>query len=241
MLKEVAQYLVSLKDNKTYQIHGDTYSDRELVRIAPHIDRPTPIKIRSLDGLVNLIQNEYDVFSDRYPIFVDIQNPRTVSVFTTFGDEMQRDFLYVCECDAPKFDRQWMDHEEAIIALRSMFVQDESSDIEYVLKLLSSISNESSVTSSDNGLSQTVETRQGVALNQRTQVRPRVTLRPYRTFLEVIQPASEFLLRLDKSGRVGLLPADSGMWTMTAKDSIEFYVSMKLKSLIEKHYVVVMK
>ena len=27
MLKEFAQYLVSLKDNKTYDIHGDTYSD----------------------------------------------------------------------------------------------------------------------------------------------------------------------------------------------------------------------
>ena len=26
MLKEFAQYLVSLKDNKTYNIHGDTYS-----------------------------------------------------------------------------------------------------------------------------------------------------------------------------------------------------------------------
>ena len=35
MLKEFAQYLVSLKDNKTYNIHGDTYSDHDLVRIKP--------------------------------------------------------------------------------------------------------------------------------------------------------------------------------------------------------------
>ena len=43
MLKEFAQYLVSLKDNKTYTIHGDTYSDRELVRILSliHISEPT--------------------------------------------------------------------------------------------------------------------------------------------------------------------------------------------------------
>ena len=32
-------YLVSLKDNKTYNINGDTYSDHDLVRIKPHIDR----------------------------------------------------------------------------------------------------------------------------------------------------------------------------------------------------------
>lgn len=36
MLKEFAQYLVSLKDNKTYNIHGDTYSDHDLVRLKPH-------------------------------------------------------------------------------------------------------------------------------------------------------------------------------------------------------------
>lgn len=32
MLKEALAYLVSLKENKTYEIHGDTYSDHELVR-----------------------------------------------------------------------------------------------------------------------------------------------------------------------------------------------------------------
>lgn len=30
MLKEAIQYLVSLKDNKIYEINGETYSDRDL-------------------------------------------------------------------------------------------------------------------------------------------------------------------------------------------------------------------
>lgn len=240
MLKELAQYLVSLKDNKTYQFHGDIYSDRELVRIPPHIDHPNSIKIRSLSSLVSLIQNEFDVFSDRYPIFVDVQSPRAVRVFTTFGEGMERDNLYVCECDAPKFEPKWMGHEEAIISLRAMFIQDNETDIEYVLDLLSKISSESSVTSSDNGVSQTVEARQGIALSQRVQVRPRVKLRPYRTFLEVDQPASDFLLRLDKDGRVGFLSADCDMWAMEAKKNIASYISKQLVNLVEHNYVVVM-
>lgn len=58
MLKEFAQYLVSLKDNKTYTIHGDTYSDRELVRIDPHVDRPRQISVSGLDSIVKLLRNE---------------------------------------------------------------------------------------------------------------------------------------------------------------------------------------
>ena len=37
MLKEFAQYLQSLKDNKIYTINGETYSDHDLVRIKPHV------------------------------------------------------------------------------------------------------------------------------------------------------------------------------------------------------------
>ena len=41
MLKEALQYLVSLKDNKIYEINGDTYSDRELHRIDLHVAVPS--------------------------------------------------------------------------------------------------------------------------------------------------------------------------------------------------------
>ena len=62
MLKEFAQYLVSLKDNKTYNIHGDTYSDHDLVRIKPHIDRPANLSVSGLDSIVKLVRNELDMF-----------------------------------------------------------------------------------------------------------------------------------------------------------------------------------
>ena len=64
MLNEFAQYLVSLKDNKTYDIHGDTYSDRDLVRIEPHIDRPTSISVSGLDSIVKLVRNEMDMLTN---------------------------------------------------------------------------------------------------------------------------------------------------------------------------------
>lgn len=241
MIKEAIQYLVGLKDNKTYNIGGDTYSDHELVRIEPHVDRPREIKVNGLCSIADLIREENAIFSNRLPIYIRVIDAREIAVFTSYDNMMARDALYRCVCDSPFFRPGWMDHDEAIIKLRSIFVQDgEGSDLEYVMDLLSRISKESSVTSSDNGISQTVEARQGVALAQRVSVRPIVRLTPYRTFLEVKQPTSEFLLRLDGDGRVGLLEADGGYWQMEAKRAITEFFDVVLRDLIESRKVVVL-
>lgn len=72
------------------------------------------------------------------------------------------------------------------------------------------------------------------------QVKPRVALRPFRTFLEVEQPVSEFLLRLDDDGNVGLFEADGGMWQQTAKASIAAYFEDKLAQEVKDGKIVVM-
>lgn len=71
-------------------------------------------------------------------------------------------------------------------------------------------------------------------------IKPRVALRPFRTFLEVEQPESEFLLRLDDDGNVGLFEADGGMWQQTAKASIAAYFEDKLAQEVKDGKIVVM-
>ena len=226
MLKEFAQYLVSLKDNKTYDIHGDTYSDRELVRVKPHIDRPACLSVTGLDSIVKLVRNELDMF-ENLPVFIRVDDARTVSVFTTYDDTLTRDSLYTAKCDV-----------KAIIELRSRFAP--GPGVDYLLDLLSRMSRDSGVTTRDNGVSQEVEARQGISLKSMVQVKPRVALRPFRTFLEVEQPESEFLLRLDDEGSVGLFEADGGMWQQTAKGSIAAWFEEKLAQEVKDGKVVVM-
>ena len=237
MLKEFAQYLVSLKENKTYDIHGDTYSDRDLVRIEPHIDRPTSISVSGLDSIVKLVRNEMDMLTN-LPVFIRVDGANRVVVFTTYDDVMRRDSLYIAECDVPGFRDGFREYEKAIIELRSKFAP--GPGVDYMLDLLSRISKENGVTTSDNGVSQTVEARQGVSLKTMVAVKPRVALRPYRTFLEVDQPESEFLLRLDDNGNVGLFEADRGMWKQTAKASILSYFEEHLAEEVKTGKVVVM-
>ena len=102
------------------------------------------------------------------------------------------------------------------------------------------MSDESRVTSVDNGVTQTVEASQGISLKSTVAVRPRVELQPFRTFLEVDQPASEFLLRIDGSDRVGLFEADGGVWKLEAKNNIAAYLRKALADEIKSDKVVVM-
>lgn len=237
MLKDAIQYLVGLKDNKIYEINGETYSDRDLTRIPRHVPHPSRIGVTGLDSIVKLVRNELDMF-DNLPLFIRVDGARKVTVFSTYDDEMDRDNLYEASCDVPDFWEGFREQENAIIELRSKFAPGDG--VDYLLDLLSRISKDNGVTTRDNGVSQEVEARTGVSLKQLVQVKPRVKLRPYRTFLEVEQPESEFILRLDNDGNVGLFEADGGMWKMQAKAGIVAYFEEKLAEEIGSGKVVVM-
>lgn len=70
-------------------------------------------------------------------------------------------------------------------------------------------------------------------------VKPRVSLRPYRTFQEVEQPESEFLLRLDKDEGVGLFEADGGMWKLRARETVKAFLEAQLAEEVSSGAVIV--
>lgn len=141
--------------------------------------------------------------------------------------------------DAPGMRTGWRDRETALIELRSLFIPNEGT--EYLLDLLSRMSDENTVSTNDNGVTQAVTARQGVALNAVVNVRPRIKLQPFRTFLEVAQPESEFLLRVDSEKGIAFFEADGGIWRLEAKRNIAEYFERGLKDLIEQGKVVIMQ
>lgn len=237
MLKEAIEKIVSLAENKTYKIDGKTYSDHELYLVKEPADSPRIIRVNSLNSIVHLIKNEI-ARVNASTLFVQVENYNHVNVFTTYRNDFSRYYLYEAVSDTPNFSFGWKDYESAIIDFRSQFEQTE--DIDYLLNLLSRITDEKSVASEDNGLSQKVEVRKGIALIQKENVRSRVALKPFRTFLEVEQPLSEFLVRLSEGGQVGLFEADGGMWKLTAKKAIYDYLEKWLKDLISDGQITLM-
>lgn len=116
-----------------------------------------------------------------------------------------------------------------------------SSETKTATVMAECIAGENSVSTNDNGVTQTVEARQGVALNALIEIKPRVMLRPFRTFLEVEQPESEFLLRVDPDEGIGFFEADGGIWKLEAKKNIADYFLKNMGDLIDAGKVVVMQ
>ena len=236
MLAKMIDKIVSLKETKTFEIGGQTYTDGHLTLVPVHVDRPECITVSGLDGICQLIRTELSKVGTT--VLVQAKSYKTVEVMTTYLDDFSRNILYRAEADVPGLRTGFRDRETALIELRSLFIPGEGTA--YLLDLLSRMTDENSVSTQDNGVTQTVEARQGIALKERVEVRPRVVLQPFRTFLEVDQPESEFLLRVDAEKGVGLFKADGGVWKLEAKKNIAAYFAKSLSGLIEAGQVVIM-
>ena len=237
MLAKMIDKIVSLKETKTFGIGGQTYADSQLTRIPPHVDRPECIEVSGLDGICKLIRTELAKLDT--VVMVQAKAHNAVEVMTTYQPDFSRNILYRAKADAPGLRTGFRGREVALIELRSLFIPNEGSA--YLLDLLSRMTDENSVTSNDNGVTQQVEARQGISLNMLVEIKPRVQLRPFRTFLEVEQPESEFLIRVDAQEGVGFFEADGGIWKLEAKKNIANYFNTILADLIEAGKVVVMQ
>jgi len=130
---------------------------------------------------------------------------------------------------------EYQDAESFFVGLQSMFVATPARD--EILKLVASIRENQVRETVDSGVSQAVNTASGVVLVGSTQVPNPVMLAPYRTFREIEQPASLFILRL-KAAPAGdkplcaLFEADGGGWRLAAIQGIKEYLAGQIGNLI---------
>ena len=250
MLKAAIEKIVELASPSVIQVNGKTFSNERFTEVKEQLYYPECLILNSLDGIVKMIQKEakekrlsdINVPTDdntvEQRLYVRVSEYNRVDVFTSYDTQGVRTYLYRSNADVPGFREGFRDRETMLIQLRSLFLQ--TPDVAYLLDLLSKMSDEEKVTSQDNGVTQVVEARKGVALKEQVEVRPRVKLTPFRTFLEVDQPESEFLLRVGDGGQVGLFEADGGVWKLVAKRSIVAYLEERLKDLVDAGRVVIM-
>ena len=238
MLKEAIKEIERMSAPTIHEFEGSIFASHELVHVMDKKPMPRCIVLTGLDSICKMVRNETEHIG--LQIFIQVNDYHSVSVFTTLDEDEDRLYLYKCAADTPAVTTdRFMAYEKAVIELRSLYIPNEGT--KYLLQLLSSISNESKVTSTDNGVTQQVEARSGIALNSMVKIEPRVTLQPFRTFIEVEQPASEFLLRISERGEIGFFPADGGVWKLEATRNVAAYFEDKLKDLIDTGAVVVIR
>ena len=238
MLKAAIEKIVSLAAPTVINVDGRTFSNGEFEEVRTLKFYPKYLPLSGLDSVVKMTREEaVPTYSDQ-KIYLQVSGYNTVSVFTEYDEEKRRADLYLAKADVPGFREGFRDREEMVIQLRSLFLQ--TTETAYLLDLISRMTDDEKVTTRDNGVTQMVEAKKGVALKETVEIRPRVKLTPFRTFLEVEQPESEFLLRIRDGGEIGLFEADGGAWKLVAKRSIVAYLDAQLKDLVEAGRVVIM-
>lgn len=242
MLKEAIEKIVSLANPVLLEVDGVSYlADKAggYSHIHPDLDMVEEIRLSSLDAMVKFVTSEAAHLTDSI-LYLTVPNHLTVQCFTSPDKECRnlRTVLYEAKAtDVPGWaEKMQLGFEEAQIALRTRFQH--TNDIEYAQKLLSDITTGCKVTYNDNGVATTIVTQQGVALQGKTTIRPIINLRPYRTFQEVEQPASDFLIRVNDR-YITFIEADGGMWKLTARETVKAYLEEHLAGLITDGKVVV--
>ena len=240
-LKDAIDRIAEMARPFVMEVDGRKYCSANMREVEGQGEKPETYQVDTLDALIQLVRTEGTKTYER--LYVRVKDPRTVVVdsgyIATSQEFYDRASLYQAVTDVPSITYgRAMVAERAVIELQSLY--EATGDRDYLLALLSHIDTSQGVSTMDNGVTQEVSVRRGVALKEQQTVQPIVHLQPYRTFLEVAQPASDFLLRVDNGGCPALYEADGGAWKLEAKRNIAGYLSAQLADLEESGNVVVM-
>ncbi|ABO49720.1 conserved hypothetical protein [Desulforamulus reducens MI-1] len=228
LTEEGLKFLMQLKDIEIVDHDGLQYSSRAL-HLIPEAS-PVAFATKSLAGIVELINKEHE-HKRLNDLIIHIVDPIRVDVYSMLREDLGRFHLYsaIAELPGQNFGN-YMNLETAIIRLKSTFVQTDARD--KLIQVLGNIKEDAVKTSSDDGISQTVTAKTGIATVGNVKIEPIIKLAPYRTFIEVEQPEGEFLLRLRNGPEAALFEADGGAWKMQARKNIKEYFMDKLDDLV---------
>lgn len=227
MIKEALQYIVGLSDIKTIEHNYEVYADRQLHRVPNEIDCPEPLGVNTLSGFMDYVAaNEgHTATCTDNPIYIHIVSPTEVRLVSILNADNRRSTYIKATALLPEqnFGRI-LDQERFLIWLRTSFV--ETQNRQDMIQFCGCVTGNDVVNLDDDGISQKVSV--STFVGTRDAIAPTdPVLCPYRTFVDIEQPESQFVFRSQKTDfGVGfvLYEADGGAWKTTAMDTIRRYI-----------------
>lgn len=242
-IKQAIEFITNLavkaEKPETIEINGRTYCNKDLRRY-DRADKAEPIKATTLTSLVDYIKESRSELRDR--MIIQVVSATKVLLYSGLLAERDRETLFEVNALLPQFEygREY-DQEAFLVSMQSCFKP--SDDREAVTVLASNIVNTQQATYSDDGISQQAVMKTGITTKDNVLVPNPVTLIPYRTFLEVEQPTSEFVFRISE-GRGGaptfkLVAADGGLWKSQAVDNVKNYLMEALADIPDREQLTI--
>ena len=127
----------------------------------------------------------------------------------------------------------YMEENPFMLANVDRLIVGENTDLEAILKVSGNVEAKTTANYGDDGVTQKTTIKQGIASKADVLVPNPVTLIPYRTFLEVKQPESEFVFRIKDAGGAPvfkIVEAEGGLWKNVAMKEIRDYFVRNLES-----------
>lgn len=225
--ERVIDVMDSADNMRTFTI--DSEGNRS--EIKPVIDRAKfALEINTLSGLVDYIKADKERHDKE--LYLQVFDEGTVSLKGVLDPEGQRETLVVASAIVPQFNYEYYHGaEELIVALQSNFVKTKDRDL--LLKVVGNVKEENVRNTGDTGYSQAVTIQTGITSVDDVQVPNPVALAPYRTFLEVDQPISDFIFRMKDGPRGAIFEADGGAWRNEAIANVRDYLAAELSDEID--------
>jgi hypothetical protein len=181
-----------------------------------------------LTALVDYVQSAFDYNFDA--MMVHIVAHDRVELLSPLYSTGQRHTYMSAKAFASNFRfSQWYSLETFNIGLQACFVR--TDDVVSILRVIGNIKDATIRQFGDDGVTQQVTAKTGIASVEDVPVPNPVGLAPYRTFLEVEQPASKFVFRMRQGSQgpeCALFEADGGAWQLEAMARVKAYLSDKL-------------
>mgnify|MGYP007101878546 CR=1 FL=1 len=240
MLTKFVDRLLELAEPHIFKMdNGDEFVDKKVTRMPKEI-RAEPVRVSSLTGLVEYIMRFERDLSKEAGYFVQVMGPTMVRLVSGLDGDREREVLAEAVADVPQIPfGKFVSNEQMIIIMQSMFTETPAdrlnpvTDRDLVLKFAGTVVNGSVKEYGDDGITQKATIRDGIASKSEAIVPNPCTLRPFRTFQEIEQPASLFIFRMKEDGSGGeiysaLFEADGGAWKYTARESIALWLQSAL-------------
>lgn len=229
MLKEFVEKILSLGATEKFIFGDREYTSKTIVPVKPPLS--DALEVHTLTGIKDYLVGNPDAL-DTDSIIVQVTNHLSVEVFSSLGVPWMDRHDHITAKINPKVFPfgNFLSTEEMIIALQTYFVQTETAA--KLMKVVGNIADDTSVRTLDDGISQEVTAKAGIARLADVHLPNPIVLQPYRTFLEVEQPESKFIFRMRK--KEGSLPvcalfeADGGNWQLEAIKRVRDWLRVNL-------------
>ena len=230
MIEKAINKILELSRASILDIHGRKYTDKNVIPIKSPL--PSTLAVHTLSSLVDYLEKSIDSL-EKKSLVIHVVSPVEVNLlgFLNNNNFCERPEFLSAIYEPPRFEYdRYTSLEDFIINLQANFVNTEKRAD--VLKVIGNLRDENVRQFEDDGVTQSVTAKTGIAVAENVTVPNPVKLKPFRSFPEIEQPESLFVFRMKtnpgQAPSCGLWEADNKLWKVEAIKNIAEWLKSKV-------------